>query len=408
MARPPGWRPAAGERRVLVVRRHWWFVLRPALPVLGLWLLLALLAVASMVAGAQASMVGFLTMADLLLCVLLTLRWAAMTLLPWYHDLYVITNQRVLDQSGLVTLRRREASLLRLNESNYTITGAAARVLDYGDLTMVTAGAQGSITFHQVAHPRRLHALLAAQVRAARDEANNAAPLPSASAATQYLQRIIHGDDAARSFEPTQRVAAITPLAARVQSRLNLLPGETVVRAVRRHPIFLLRRIALPLLAVLALVAAPVFWGGDTLALAAFGAGLVVLAWIAWHIVDWANDMYIVTTERLIELERTPLIFEMRNVVQLRSIQDILLVISTASGRLLDLGNLVVETSGNKNITLRGVPHPEEMQAIIFEGIEAVRHRERARENDQLAGTLSDWFREYHRLRGDADPGPLP
>jgi len=118
--------------------------------------------------------------------------------------------------------------------------------------------------------------------------------------------------------------------------------------------------------------------------------------------------MYIVTTERLIELERTPLIFEMRNVVQLRSIQDILLVISTASGRLLDLGNLVVETSGNKNITLRGVPHPEEMQAIIFEGIEAVRHRERARENDQLAGTLSDWFREYHRLRGDADPGPLP
>ncbi|GAC1428861.1 MAG: hypothetical protein NVSMB65_02210 [Chloroflexota bacterium] len=221
-----------------------------------------------------------------------------------------------------------------------------------------------------------------------------------ASAATLQLQRIIHGEDAARTFEPTERITTISPLAARMQTRLNLLPGETVVRAVRRHPITLMRRVALPGLGVVALLVLPYLWQDDTWALCAFAAGLATILWLAWQIVDWANDLFVVTTERLIELERTPLLFEMRNVVQLRSVQDIVLSISTASGRLLDMGDLLVETGGGKSLIWRHLPHPERLQSLIFEQMEEQRRRERAREAEHLATTLSEWFSAYHRLRG--------
>ncbi|GAC1404035.1 MAG: hypothetical protein NVSMB65_20430 [Chloroflexota bacterium] len=134
----------------------------------------------------------------------------------------------------------------------------------------------------------------------------------------------------------------------------------------------------------------------------AFAVGLSTVLWLGWQIIDWANDLFIVTTERLIELKRTPLLFEMRNVVQLRAVHDIVLSISTASGRLLDMGDLLIETSGGKSLTWRGVAHPESLQSLVFEQMEALRRRERVRESEQLAATLSDWFREYHRLRGDA------
>jgi len=90
-----------------------------------------------------------------------------------------------------------------LQETNYTINGAASRFLDYGDLSVATAGAQGTITFQGVAHPRRLQALLATRVRAARAEAGQPGLSTPASAATLQLQRIIHGEDAARTCHPS-------------------------------------------------------------------------------------------------------------------------------------------------------------------------------------------------------------
>ncbi len=400
MRRPGGFRLAPGERHVLVVRRHWWFLVRPALPILILVGLFMVAVVLGTIVGIGSPWLGLLATVDILVVLVLALLWFGKTLMPWYNDVSIITNQRVLEQSGLVRLRRREAAIARLNESNYTISGVAARFFDYGDLSMVTSGAQGSIMFRQVAHPRRLQALLAEYARAAREEARRLAP-PPPPASSVHLQRIMQGADAARPYEMTERVPIIAPLAARIQSRLNLMPHEVAMRAVRQHPIVLIRRIGLPVLVLLALLVAPFLWTTDTWATATLTVGLVIVLWVGWQIVKWANDLYIVTTERLIELERTPVLFEMRNVVQLRSIQDIILYISSAGNRLLDMGDLVVETGGGKDLKLRAVARPEDLQSFIFEQIEALRRREKARDAEQLATTLSEWFREYHRLQGD-------
>jgi hypothetical protein len=126
-----------------------------------------------------------------------------------------------------------------------------------------------------------------------------------------------------------------------------------------------------------------------------------ILLWLAWLVLDWRDDLYVLTTERVIDVQRKPFISEMRAVVQIRAVQDVVLRLSSVNGRLFNMGTLTLE-AGGEPLRLTAVPRPEQFQRLIFELIDEAVQRDRLREQERLAGTLTDWFKEYHRMQEEA------
>jgi hypothetical protein len=399
MSRAAGLRLQPGERRVMVLRRHWWTMVRPLLWLLPLFLALLVFAVTEYyVPGADLARFSapFLVV-DLVLSGAVLLKWLGVDFAAWYADTFLITTHRIIGQQGVITVERREATLHAIQESNYTISGASARVFDYGDLKLQTGSRGGSIVFTQIPHPRKVQALIAAHARAAR-EAHVRMHGKSDSDIQAALTRIFNGT-VDQHDSPTVALPQITRLHLRAQRRLSLLPQEAILYTSRRHSLLLWKAVVPPLAigaigvgAVIALQLAVT----ATILLVCFA---ILAIWAVWGLLDWLDDLYVITTDRIIELRRTPLVFELRNAVQLRAVQDVVLRISSFSGRLFNIGALTIELGGADPLRLVAVPHPDRVQRMIFEGLEAAMQRDRLLEQEHLAGTLTEWFEEYHKMQ---------
>jgi hypothetical protein len=79
----------------------------------------------------------------------------------------------------------------------------------------------------------------------------------------------------------------------------------------------------------------------------------------------------------------------------------VVLRLSLPAGQLFSIGSLTIELGGAEPLQLTAVPRPERLQRLIFETIDATLARDRLREQERLAGTLTEWFKEYHRMQSN-------
>jgi CRP-like cAMP-binding protein len=144
---------------------------------------------------------------------------------------------------------------------------------------------------------------------------------------------------------------------------------EVVYFLARKHTIVLIEMLILPVLSLglpLALLigyltVAPFF-------IVAFAAGLSLLAaagWITWTVLDWGNDYYIVTNQRVVWLEKVIGIYDSRQESPLSTILSVG-VETSQLGRILDFGNVIIRTFVGK-IAFNDVNHPEQAQHMIEE-----------------------------------------
>jgi uncharacterized membrane protein YdbT with pleckstrin-like domain len=99
--------------------------------------------------------------------------------------------------------------------------------------------------------------------------------------------------------------------------------------------------------------------------LAATLALIAALGLIAWTVVDWGNDYYIVTNQRVVWLEKVIGIYDSRQESPLSTILSV--GVETGQlGRILDFGDVIIRTWVGK-IAFRHVNHPEQAQHMIEE-----------------------------------------
>src|SRR6267378_3786707 len=93
--------------------------------------------------------------------------WAFWRWLAWRSDLWAITSQRVIDESGVLSVRAVDSPLDKINEitSTQSIWG---RMLGYGTLNIQTAAEIGSTTIETVARPMELKETILEQQERAR------------------------------------------------------------------------------------------------------------------------------------------------------------------------------------------------------------------------------------------------
>jgi CRP-like cAMP-binding protein/uncharacterized membrane protein YdbT with pleckstrin-like domain len=170
-------------------------------------------------------------------------------------------------------------------------------------------------------------------------------------------------------FKSNLDIAIQTRQLARTLRFRWLAPNEVIYFLARKHPIILIRNLILPFL-VLFVPAIFLYWWVASvhsfLLLFAAGASLVVdILWAIWLIVDWGNDYYIVTNQRVVWLERVVAVYDSRQESPLNTILAVA-VETSLLGRWFDFGDVIVRTFVSK-IIFRYVSHPKQAQRMIEE-----------------------------------------
>ena len=148
-----------------------------------------------------------------------------------------------------------------------------------------------------------------------------------------------------------------------------LRPDEVVYFLARKHSVVLFQNLLLPVAALL--VPLGFFYGWFAIArltivlLAAIITLVAVVGWIIWLIIDWGNDYYIVTNQRVIWLEKVVGIYDSRQESALSTILSVG-VEANPLGRVLDYGDVIVRTFVGR-IPFDNVDHPHQAARMIEE-----------------------------------------
>jgi hypothetical protein len=149
-----------------------------------------------------------------------------------------------------------------------------------------------------------------------------------------------------------------------------LQSDEIIYYLAGRHPITIINWIAAPILTLIVLLLLggiillyyPQPWPAGVL------AGLCVfnLFWLIWQWVDWSNDYYIVTNERVVRTEKVIALYDSREEAPLSTVISVTSDTAGPFQRQIGLGNVVVRTFTSQ-ITMYDVSHPYQVESMIQE-----------------------------------------
>jgi uncharacterized membrane protein YdbT with pleckstrin-like domain len=148
-----------GEEVILDVRPHGWALVPPAL-----------LAVALLAAAVACEVVGVPTWAAWLLVAALavSLVWLLVRYLRWITTSFVLTTDRLVHRTGVLSRNSREIPLDHLSDISYR-QGLLARVVGIGDLLLESAGRDSVETFTCLPHPASIQREIHQQLEVGRD-----------------------------------------------------------------------------------------------------------------------------------------------------------------------------------------------------------------------------------------------
>lgn len=182
-----------------------------------------------------------------------------------------------------------------------------------------------------------------------------------------------------------------------------LRSDEWVVTVAQRHWSRLLRQVAIPLLIVLLLLLAITTLlanGSGVLgAILILITALIFTFGVLWQYMNWRDDYFVVTTQRVVHIERVWPLSLHQEETPLDNIEDIYEAQPGLSANLMGYGNLVLQTAGETvDIDMSYVPEPDQLRLLISEQIERTRARDILRTRGQVRELLA------HRLQ----TGELP
>jgi CRP-like cAMP-binding protein len=407
-----------GEHRVAVYRRHWLVLLRgmvgPAV------VLTATLGLATLVAPLAPSPSVVLVLA--LIAVGAPLLGAVWAFFDYRYDTLIVTNRRVIhiERTPFIDTRRTEAPLARVQDVHVVRPGLTARLMGFGHITIQTAGTRGAIRFTTVPNPRSVRETVFEQVELAQEQARR-----ERLAWINRRLRVALGREPPRpgdrpeadrgdSDELEERatgsavprlIVLLVGLLGRMLPKMRVQQGTTVTW--RKHWWILLRSvwyIALPWVFVTAALAVAIVRPGALPWQGLFLIWAILNLALWWQFEDWRNELYQLTDEHIIDVERLPLgFFEDRRQARLTQIQDIRYTVPNPLATLLNYGNVVIETAAESgNFTFDFVYNPASVQEEIFARMEQRRARAQQAEEERRADEMTRWLTQYHRIAGEA------
>ena len=165
----------------------------------------------------------------------------------------------------------------------------------------------------------------------------------------------------------------------------------------RKHPLRLIAKVGpTTLLAVLAVLVYSFLRRQIGLELWILLAALVPLAlWWWWGWMDWGNDLYIVTRDRIIDTERLPLGLRLKKMeAPFDRVQNVTFELPNLIANLFNFGTVSIYTAGVEGkMDFQYVANPRKVQAEIFQRLAAYEEEQRRKQHDRT--DLTEWFAVY-------------
>lgn len=405
-----GWQDP-DEVVVIFTRQHWWGLVRRGIfPVLGLLILLLFVEAINLT---NPALEGW----ALGIAAVIALAILAYYFVDWRNDFWVVTNRRIVhsDELFLIRKRRTEAPLQSVTQIQFSRSGLAPMLFNFGDLEVETFTAP--LGMRDIPDAETVKDLIREEIDKLR------------SRARASERQKIRADLARRldSNEPIVLAPPPAPPPATTRFFLSGLlhyffpplverRGDTIVW--RKHWVMLWGKLIWPTLAWIVTAAAAINWWlaqpplgtllQDNNWWLAFLFGIIVISfWWLWVFEDWRNDEYMVTSTHIVDLERTPFsLTERRQTSPLSNFQSTELDVAGPIQKLIRYGTLKIKVPGS-TIDFVNIKDPAGAQAEITKRLAAFNRRRAEAEAQGRRNELSDWLAAYDQIRFGARP-PVP
>lgn len=343
--------------------------------------------------------------------VLLSFLWSIWNWIDWGNDYYIVTNQRVvwLERVIIFYYSRREAPLTQVLAVNVTRSWLG-RILGYGDVEVRTY--TGGIRMRNMAQPELFESFVKGyQFRAQRHKEEIEAQLRE-----KELRKRLRAEE-----EPLPAPAETPPVEQKPQKQVK--PGglreilETFLKVryerdntitYRKHLLVLLKKIFLPSMAflILFMLTALFVWRtlvGEGLGISALPLAVLLLLlygavslWWGYHYLDWNNDIYRLTPDQILDIERKPLGEEIKKSAPLDSILSLEHTREGILRMIFNYGDVIINV-GQTQFIFYGVYAPDQVHKDIADFMEARRRKKEEEQSARERRRLADWFKAYHQ-----------
>jgi len=180
----------------------------------------------------------------------------------------------------------------------------------------------------------------------------------------------------------------------------KIFPGqgedEKVIKVLFRHVFILIKNEFMPVVLFLASIIVMSFFFylyPPFVFLFAFVVFLLSITWGFYSYFTWVRDKYIITDQRIVDVEQITLFARSQREAPLERVQDVAYEIKGFWGAILKFGTVTIQTAGEAVLTLDDVPDPEKIQKIIFDLI-----KEKKGEEDENKGIIKKMIDMLKRM----------
>lgn len=327
----------------------------------------------------------------------------------WANDYFIVTGRRVVYQERVVLLYdSRQESPLEQIQSMDVDSSQIGRIFNYGNLTLRTF--TGTILFRAIRQPQDVQALVQEMQKRMQSSLRQAELRQIEEILKQRLNPPPPRPPAPAVPAPAART---NTMAARIQRfmadlfHLRYVMGDTI--QYRTHWWVLLTRIWFQTLLVIAIIGVQIwimvraFTGQlpDFPVLGVFMAlcvvFLVAFLWWLYVYIDWHNDIYLITNEQVVDINRKPLGKEEKRAAQIKNILSVEYKRLGIIGLILNFGTVYIRV-GEITLTFDDVFNPSEVQRELFHRLALRNIRERQAQGEAERQRMADWISAYHRI----------
>lgn len=347
----------------------------------------------------------------------IVLIWGLWRWEDWRNDYYIVTNQRVVWIEKIIGIHdsRQEAPLGEILSVGADVD-FIGQFLKYGDVNVRTF--VGNIHLHYVHHPYQVRHIIEelwkrAQIvgtRAEKDELKMA-----------ILERLKNPDpvEIKEKNEPEKeetRGRWYSPKKEGNILKLRFEQGKTII--YRKHWVVLFKQAGLPGVLTAIFFALLAYQGVGILIrqleiviLNTFLLGVLflisifVFGWAVYQYIDWSNDTFQVTEDKIFDIDRKPLGAVKSRSAPIENIHSTTYERKGILSYIFNYGTVYMEV-GTANFVFEDVLNPAAVQQDIDNRRMARINKEKKNEQQKERDRMIDWMVAYHQSASDLDQKP--
>jgi hypothetical protein len=332
----------------------------------------------------------------------------------WLNDELILTNQRVVFDNDQVFIPRlieqrvqEQIFLEDIQDVNAKTATYPQHLLGYGTVTVKSARIGGNIVFESASRPMEMQKRIMDQVKALRKRM-------STESFDRMIEERVYGAKGDKKkhqikLKQTRGMAALSWIVPE-NPEFN---DDNGTYTWRPHWLFQLRALIGPVILLVvglftvALGARMLTLEPLWVALLSVAVIVVFIAWAAWEVEDYRNDMYILNPTNVIDIEKKPFGPEERRQAGLGAIVNVSFS-TTFWSNFLGFGDVNLETAGaGGKFTFSRVPRPNEVVTVINDYVVAFKRNEKARTLDDTLELLTR-YHEAQRRHNEIIPPSAP